>query len=294
MASDYAAPVLENNSAVKNIINIDNNLLKTNENYRENLRLKLVGKKYTVAVVLYPEKNISRLIYQAGIPTRVGTIRRFHSIYFNRYLFHSRKVGRKHESEYNLDFLVFFKDGDMVNKPHIYLTEIEINKAREMLERAGISDRFVVIHPGSGGSAVSWPVRKFLELYNVLDKKGTFSVITGSGDEQKLIAELAEKHNIRINSIAGQTSLRVLGAVMSLADIAISNSTGPLHLAAAVGTRVIGLYPAIKVMSPKRWGPVGQEHRVFQPEENADMESISVAEVVSEVDSMLMKNKEKK
>ncbi|MBU0983258.1 MAG: hypothetical protein KKA42_05275, partial [candidate division Zixibacteria bacterium] len=49
------------------------------------------------------------------------------------------------------------------------------------------------------------------------------------------------------------------------ASAVVANSTGPLHLAVAVGTKVVGLFPGRRIMSPVRWGPVGKGHRVLQP-----------------------------
>jgi len=47
--------------------------------------------------------------------------------------------------------------------------------------------------------------------------------------------------------------------------VVVANSTGPLHLAVAVGTKVVGLYPGKAVMSPARWGPTGKHDRVIVP-----------------------------
>ena len=70
---------------------------------------------------------------------------------------------------------------------------------------------------------------------------------------------------MRFNKITGQTDLRTLAAVLSQASTVVANSTGPLHLAVAVGTRVVGLYPSKKAMSPVRWGPLGEGHRLITP-----------------------------
>jgi heptosyltransferase-3 len=82
---------------------------------------------------------------------------------------------------------------------------------------------------------------------------------------------------------------------LARARLVVSNSTGPLHLAAAVGTPVVGLYPNKRVMTPVRWGPVGEGHVVLQPltvcrcpENRCDcMKSISVESVLVAVTSAL-------
>jgi ADP-heptose:LPS heptosyltransferase len=63
----------------------------------------------------------------------------------------------------------------------------------------------------------------------------------------------------------GDLNLKQLAAFLREVDLFVSNSTGPLHIAAVVGTPVIGLYPPIRECSPARWGPLSSQRRVFVP-----------------------------
>ena len=92
--------------------------------------------------------------------------------------------------------------------------------------------------------------------------------MTGSTEEKKEIEKLADKRAVSLNNLAGKTDIRSLAGLLSLAEVVIANSTGPLHLAGAVGTRVIGLYPHTEAMSPVRWGPLGTGHQVVLPPAN--------------------------
>jgi heptosyltransferase-3 len=266
LASLYASPILENNPSIDRIVRVQNDMLVTDRLYRKDLLHKLRLAKYKVVVALYPEKEISGLFQDAGIPHRVGTAGRFHSLLYNHRLFHSRKANRKHESEYNLDFLKFFRSGETITLPSVFPTEKEIRNARRVLKNVGIESEFVVIHPGSGGSAECWPPDKFIGLYSLLRQSGIEVVISGSDKEGEMIGELAWRRNIEVKKITGETDLRTLAAVLSLASTVVANSTGPLHLAVAVGTKVVGLYPGKEIMSPLRWGPLGSGHQVIQPQ----------------------------
>jgi heptosyltransferase III len=292
MASLYASPILENNPNIDRIVRVQNDLLVTDKLYTKDLLHRLKLAKYDVVVALYPERRICGLFYKAGIPHRIGTAGRFHSVLFNHLLFHSRKANKKHESVYNLDFLRFFKDGLTVHTPAVYPTDKELRNARRVLKNAGLSEDFVVIHPGSGGSAECWSPEKFLALYSALEKAGVEAVISGSDKEGEMIATLAGESAHKIKMIAGETDLRTLAAVLSLAQTVVSNSTGPLHLAVAVGTKVVGLYPGKEIMAPVRWGPLGRGHQVIQPpvticrcpsKQCRCMESITVAQVIERV-----------
>jgi lipopolysaccharide heptosyltransferase II len=280
LTSDYAAPILKYHPSVNGVVTVNHALLASDREHRVELSLALASAGYKAVLVLYPEKNICRIFRRAGIPVRIGTAGRFHSIYFNRRLFHRRNPSTRHESEYNLDFLKFFEDGALSLLPEIHIAEEEKSHAGRFLQKQRIGADFVVIHPGSGGSAQKWPLDNFLRLYDYMVKSGIETVITGSKEEGAEMTALAKKKNIAIKEITGKTDLRMLAAVLARARAMVANSTGPLHLAAAVGTKVIGLYPRNRIMSPVRWGPLGKGHLVVQPpEEGQKMDSITIEQV---------------
>jgi lipopolysaccharide heptosyltransferase II len=295
LASLYASPILENNPHVDKIMRVQNDMLRKDNLYKKDLLHKIKLGNYKVAIVLFPERRISQLFHKANIPVRVGTAGRFHSLFFNVHLLHSRKSNKKHESDYNLDFLAFFKNGSIVYKPRVYLLEKEIKNAKRILSEAGVESPFVVLHPGSGGSAECWPMKQFIELYAALSAAGVNAVVSGSEDEGEACDKMAKTRGITITKITGRTDLRTLAAVLSLSDVVVSNSTGPLHLATALGTQVVGLYPSKTIMSPRRWGPLGDNDIVLLPEtEECEcppnqctcMESISVESVFEAVTSL--------
>ncbi len=295
LASLYASPILENNPHVDRIMRVQNDMLRKDKLYKKDLLHKIKLGNYKAVVVLFPERRISQLFHKADIPIRIGTAGRFHSLFFNVHLLHSRKSNKKHESDFNLDFLAFFKNGSIVYKPRVYLRDKELNNARRILAEAKVEFPFVVLHPGSGGSAECWPISQFIELYGALDRAGVNVVISGSEDEGEACDQIAREKGITLKKITGRTDLRTLAAVLSLSDVVVSNSTGPLHLAAALDTQVVGLYPSKTIMSPRRWGPLGNNDIVIVPETEeclcpADhctcMETISVKSVFDAVTSL--------
>jgi ADP-heptose:LPS heptosyltransferase len=294
ISSLYASPILEHNNRIDGILRVQNDQLLTSKPYKKELLQKIIKNSYKVVVVLYPERQISQLFYKAAIPNRIGTAGRFHSVFFNHHLFHSRKTNKKHESEYNLDFLKFFREGEMITVPRVHPTAKEIRNARRILGESGVEGPFVVLHPGSGGSADRWPLQKFMDLYSLLDQAGLQVVLSGSDEEGEMIDDVAYDRGMVARKITGETDLRTLAAVLSLASVVVANSTGPLHLAVAVGTKVVGLYPGREIMSPVRWGPLGDGHEVIQPpavksdsEEPAPMETIAARTVARAVKKVM-------
>jgi len=265
LASLYASPILENNKRIDGIVRVQNDQLVASRHYRKELEQKIRKAGYSVVVALYPERHICRMFHQLRISHRIGTAGRFHSVFFNHRLMHSRKANKKHEHEYNQDFLKYFKDGPTVTTPSVHPTEKELGHARRLLTKLGLNGNFAVVHPGSGGSADRWPMERFIEFYRDLEQLGIPAVITGSEEEGRQIRAATERMGIQVREMTGETDLRTLAAVLSQASLVVANSTGPLHLAVAVGTHVVGLYPRRKIMSPVRWGPVGEGHQVIQP-----------------------------
>ena len=68
-----------------------------------------------------------------------------------------------------------------------------------------------------------------------------------------------------MTDLCGELDLVHLAALISEASLLVSNSTGPLHLADALGKNVIGLYSPFLFSSPARWGPYRQPENVFLP-----------------------------
>ena len=265
LASLYASPILENNDVINGIVRVLNKQLITDRLYKKDLLQKIKQANYRVVVALFPERHVCQLFSKAKIPVRIGTAGRFHSIFFNHHLFHTRKSNKKHEYEYNFDFLRFFRDGKIISMPKVYPSDKEINNARRILKEADVDGGFVVLHPGSGGSAERWPLDRFLQLHEQLEGSGLQVVVSGSEQEGEVIDSMSREMGITVRQICGETDLRTLAAVLSLANVVVANSTGPLHLAVAVGTKVVGLYPGKAVMSPARWGPLGKYDRVLVP-----------------------------
>lgn len=265
LTSLYASPILENNDRIDRIVRVQNDQLVKDPLYKKDLLHKIKLGDYKVVVALYPERIVSQLFYKAGIPIRIGTGRRFHSVFYNNHIFHSRKENKKHERDYNLDFLEFFRDGETILPPRVYPKEKEIRYAHRILDEMNVTGDFVTLHPGSGGSAERWSLDRFIRLYQLLVEAGLPVIFSGSEPEGRLIEERSLKLGIDVKQITGETDLRTLAAVLSISDVVVANSTGPLHLAVAVGTDVVGLYSGKKVMSPVRWGPIGDDHRVLIP-----------------------------
>jgi heptosyltransferase I len=131
----------------------------------------------------------------------------------------------------------------------------------------GFDDR-VVLLPGAGKREKQWPVERFAELARRIGDDAL--VAWGPGEEPLARAIGAE--------VAPATNFRELAALLGKARLVIGADTGPLHLAAALGTPVIGLYGPT---NPARNGPYGQLDRVVESfSSTKSMQTITVGDVL--------------
>jgi heptosyltransferase-2 len=193
---------------------------------------------------------------------------------FNKKVFEHRKYADKHELEYNVNLLKEIGIDETITKDNVhFFIEIEKSvdeKVSKVLIDNGISTAspVVIVHPGSGGSAVDLPAEKFKMLVAKLVESKVQVLITGSESEKELCQQLAVNNSV-IN-FAGKFSLKELVALINKADVFVSNSTGPIHIAAALDIYSIGFYPHLTACLPKRWGPYSNKSKIYMPESDCE------------------------
>jgi lipopolysaccharide heptosyltransferase I len=135
-------------------------------------------------------------------------------------------------------------------------------------------ERAIVLLPGAGKPNKLWPVERFRELARRIGPKAL--AVWGPGER-----DLAEAIGARV---APPTNLRELAWILQQAELVIGADTGPLHLADALGTKVIGLYGPT---NPRRNGPYHQlQHCIDRFPTAKSMESISVEEVMTKLEEV--------
>jgi heptosyltransferase III len=266
LVREYTRPLVENNPDIDSIITLamqgDKILLQ------ENVK-QIKEYKFDTAIVVYPTFITSLIIFLSRIKQRIGTGYRWYSLLFNKKIYEHRKYAERHELEYNTGLLKAFGINETVNRTNIYFNlKAEagtVEKIDHLLKEEGITKPFLIIHPGSGGSSVDLPVDKFREMIEMTGKNLPVNIIlTGSEKERDLCESLRINENTK--NFAGKFDLKELTALISRSFLFISNSTGPIHIAAALDKYTIGFYPKILACSPVRWGPYSEKAVIFQPE----------------------------
>ncbi len=121
-----------------------------------------------------------------------------------------------------------------------------------------------VLHPGARWPTKLWPATHWARLADWLARdKGFRVVITGSPGDRAQAEEIVALSETPPLNLAGRTSLAELAAVLKQARVAVTTDTGPMHLAAALGTPVTALFGPT---APWRTGPFGEGHQVVRLE----------------------------
>jgi ADP-heptose:LPS heptosyltransferase len=120
-----------------------------------------------------------------------------------------------------------------------------------------LPDGYVVVHPGASVPARTWAPDRFAEAVAVLGAAGRTVVVTGTAAEADLTARVAAGHPGAVDA-AGALDLPALGHVLRGAAAVVVGNTGPAHLAAAVGTPVVSVFPP--TVPAVRWRPWGVPH----------------------------------
>ena len=300
LVKTYTKSLVENHPYIDDII-----ILKEEDNkilVRENVK-RITQFKFDSAIIVSPNFLTALIIFLSRIKIRIGTGYRWYSFFFNHKVFEHRKYAEKHELEFNLDLLSIFGIKENIKHDSVKFDLKPSVKSKEFVEKALSSNSvsknkpIIVVHPGSGGSAVDLPLYKFKELIKLLYEKLNASlIITGQESEKGICEEL--KLNENIKNFAGKFDLSEMVALINKSSIFISNSTGPIHIAAALGKYTIGFYPKILSCSPQRWGPYTNKKSIFVPEINCSnctreqcesldcMSSINISSVFSQVDKI--------
>jgi lipopolysaccharide heptosyltransferase I len=133
---------------------------------------------------------------------------------------------------------------------------------RPFLNQPRLSRGFAVVNPGAGWDSKLWPAERYAEVALHLDAKhGLPTVVVWAGDRERAWAEQIGKQSRDRTKVSPKTSLLELGELLRQSRLFVGSDTGPLHMAAAVGTPCVGIYGPTK---PEECGPYGLGHRVLQ------------------------------
>jgi ADP-heptose:LPS heptosyltransferase len=227
------------------------------------------NEKFRADIILhvFPVKEIQKLSKAAGIPLRIGTSHRWYSwLYCNKLIHYSRKKSNLHEAQLNLKPLGITREFSLSEIPSFYgltrLTSLRDDELKSFSSHQLISSparQFkLILHPKSKGSAREWGLDNFSKLISFLPEDKFRISVTGTREEGEMMKDFLMLHRGRVTNMTGKLSVAELLSFINACDGLVAASTGPLHIAAALGKRVVGIYAPMRPIFPQRWAPLGK------------------------------------
>ncbi len=257
LVRNYNYDVVKNLPYVDKVIKIDD--------YSENELLSLVKDiKAEIFIALYTDKLVGKIARASKARKRLGPYSKLHSYFsYNKGVFQKRSKSIKNEAEYNLD-LIRALDKDLFDKnfeinTKIYYEETNKKHAESFLANKGISD-FILIHPFSGGSAKNiTDVQYTLLIKRILEERPNIKVVISASivDMERAQKIQNDCKNDNVHTFVNEGSLLNLAALIDKCKLFLGTSTGPTHIAGALGKSIIGIYPIKKTQATLRWGVYG-------------------------------------
>ncbi len=210
---------------------------------------------YDHLIELKPSWRTASAGLLAGVPVRIGTGRRLYSFCYNKRIDLHRRGSGRHQGDLELAMLQPLGIEVSGVMPTLAIPE-NMKKEAGQLVGDGIKE-YIVIHPGSGGSAPNWSTNRYKELAGLISNEIPV-VITG--------LELNADEFDGCLNLSGKTDLAQLAGVISGCRIFISGSTGPLHMADALGAKCVSLFSNHPDVGPSRWGPRRNMENVLVPD----------------------------
>lgn len=231
---------------------------------------RLRAEKAQAVVVFQARMRVGLAVLFSGARYRIGPLSKWWSwLCYNYGRRQNRSAVEMHEADYNIQLLreLGVTVADTWEKTYLKVDEEARRAATRFFVEKGLSPKFktVAIHPGMAGSALNWPESHFVALgrrlvrhYNVL--------ITGGPGEGPLVERVFQgisrqqsynPDSPTFTKYVGEKGLAETIALFDHCDGVVAPSTGPMHLAIALGKKVVTVFPPIKVQSAVRWGPYG-------------------------------------
>ena len=297
LVPEYTASIAERCASIDKVL-IDSKSTSFIEDIR-NLSTNIKQHQYDVSISLFSEARTSIALWLAGIRTRVGPATKLAQLFLNKRLRQKRSQSLKPEYEYNLDLIRYFIElnGDTCSArhapPYLKFDREEIrNLKNKYLKLYSIPEtaKIIIIHPGTGGSAINLSLQQYAELAeNISVAIDSFFIITAGPGETAIAEQLSGllpgvRHGIHRST----EGLLDFCKFICTSDLFISGSTGPLHIAGALNVKTAAFYPSRRSATAVRWQTLNdKKYRIAFSAAQDDMAAIDIPQAASNILQLL-------
>jgi ADP-heptose:LPS heptosyltransferase len=230
-------------------------LRRSMQTHRRALReIHAIG--YDAAIDLYPfYPTMSVLFRRAGIPIRLGHESGGGGPAYTRALPWEENGEHITETHARLVSILTSMPQTISRYDMAPLSQASVESAARLLRDRGVTDRYVVVHPGTGDARKAWPTMRWIDLARALVADGHRVVITGAGEGERAIAAEMTREIPALVDLTGRTNVAELRAVLRGASLAVAADSVAAHLAAAEATPAVSILTGMS--DPRRWRPIG-------------------------------------
>lgn len=257
MVQPYTAPLVEDNPYIDDVIIME----KKGFWWTLGLTRSIRAKRFDLAIILHTTSRVKLIVFFAGIIQRIGYARKSGWLLTDK-LPYVKPEGRKHEMEYSFDLLKLIGIESPEKEILVTVKKEVMARIAKMLRDKGVSlnDKLVIIHPSASCPSRIWPGERFAELArSLLNIPGVRLGLIADKKDKPIADWICANINGDVLNFAGLHSLSETIAVLKQASLLVSNDSGPVHIASAVGTPAIAIFGRKQPgLSPRRWGPVGK------------------------------------
>jgi heptosyltransferase-2 len=219
------------------------------------------NKAFDVAVVLHPTSFRNALLpFLARVPIRVGTSVSGRGMLLTTSFRDDTNV---HEVRRYLRVLQLLDVDPVSDVLEFWHTDTDRQSIEHLLDREGVSpqDRLIAINLGTTWRTKRWDVANFAEVIRQIGYLApeTRIVLTGSPAEESFTEGVSA--SLPIVNLVGKTSILQLGALLERCEVCLTCDSGPMHIAAAVGTPTVALFGPT---DPVRHRPYSNGHEVIE------------------------------
>lgn len=259
-----AAPIVANHPALHDVLVFDRKAdarwggLAYNARFLAHLRRR----RYDLVFDLFGNPRSALMARISGARHRVGFAFRGRKYAYNHVV--PPRGDRIHEVLFNLDALQFLDIPIRTSRPRVELSTADRRFADDFWRRHGLEGQRVAGLNCSGGWYTKrWPLASFARLGDRLVADFGLRILLPWGPGELTDVEQVRDLMQHEALVAPPTTLLQLGAMLARLDLLVSNDSGPMHLAAATGTPVVGIYGPTR---PELQGPWGEQHSFVRKE----------------------------
>ena len=224
--------------------------------------------RFDLAVLFQNAFEAAAIAFMARVPVRVGYDTERRGLLMTHPIASPVWKDERHEVFYYLNIVAELEraltgtSSVEAIEPDFALSVAETRKqeARELLRRHGIDKGapLVLLCPGSVNSrAKRWPSERYAALSDQFIQSGAAVALIGSPAEKDVSESVSAQARHRPVMLTGETSVAEVTALISVADLLVTNDTGPAHLGPAVGTPTVVIFGPTNPVTTRPFGPLG-------------------------------------